>query len=504
MKPRRVLALFAIFVLFCLIAPADSLASQARIVRLSHIDGNVQIDRPGVDREKAVLNMPVVQGTRLVAENDSAVEVEFENGSTVRMVGPATITFRDLAMRDEGDKVSLVELEPGTYYFDIHHKGDDDFRISAMNQDLRVRKTSRFRIVADSEQAKVAVFKGELQLAGLGEEVEIRKNETLTLNVADARRYFLAKGTEMDPNDAWDKERDDYRETYANAQSWRYSNTRYGGPYSYGVTDLAYYGSFFDVPGYGYLWRPTAFGLNWDPFSNGAWSYYPGQGWVFVSMYPWGWTPYRYGQWVWVPAYGWAWRPTRYTYWHPTPVIQNPPRGWYRPTPPLGSAWNRTVVVNPNPDPTPRPGAWRKPTPNAQTDPKPGGWRPPRPPAEQTAGAPVAQPQGNRDRVGVRQPAEPEPGRTFHPTPRNDTPDREGGWRPPVDRPRMTPPAEAPRQAPPPQRQASPPSPAPQRQASPSSAPPPRVDRAPAPRMESPRMSAPPSRSAPPPARRGK
>ena len=123
-------SLFALVAAVCLLLAVPAFAdSQARIVRLSYIDGDVRINRNvGDGFEEAILNMPVVQGTRLYTGNDGRVEVEFENGSTVRLSGPSDLLFRQLTLRSSGDKVSMLDLREGLAYFNIERKGDDDFR----------------------------------------------------------------------------------------------------------------------------------------------------------------------------------------------------------------------------------------------------------------------------------------------------------------------------------------------------------------------------------------
>ena len=82
------------------------------------------------------------------------------------------------------------------------------------------------------------------------------------------------------------------------------------------LQDLNYYGDFFYANGYGYVWQPFGFAnsmVGWDPYSNGAWMFYPGMGYSFASAYPWGWLPYHYGSWAFINGAGWAWVPGRYT-----------------------------------------------------------------------------------------------------------------------------------------------------------------------------------------------
>lgn len=337
MTARRVrTALVVVAVLLCLATVLLAQGSRARIVRLSYINGDARIDQlAGQGEQRAILNMPVVEGTRLTAEDDSRVEVEFENGSTVRLVGPAEVVFRELSMRNSGDKVSLVEVRNGLVYFNVIRKGNDDFRIAMGDHSFSIRKTAHLRADVAADGQKVAVFKGEVELLDAPNAVAVKKGETLSFDRNDSAHYDLAKGYDPLGADVWDHDRQQDSETYASSKAYKNSLTYAGSPYSYGLSDLAYYGSWFNGPG-GNCWRPSGYGMGWDPFAqNGAWTYYPGSGWVFVSYYPWGWTPFRYGAWNYVGNTGWCWSPGGYYGgWNPVPVVMMAPPTYVRPTPP--------------------------------------------------------------------------------------------------------------------------------------------------------------------------
>jgi hypothetical protein len=116
-------------------------------------------------------------------------------------------------------------------------------------------------------------------------------------------------------------------------------------PYRYGASDLSYYGSFYNIPGYGMMWQPYLVGAGWDPFMNGAWMWYPGSGYAWVSAYPWGWTPYRYGSWTYLNTYGWFWQPgTSWAGWNTGPNIARAPQTFSVPRPPATPG--RTLLVN--------------------------------------------------------------------------------------------------------------------------------------------------------------
>ena len=69
---------------------------------------------------------------------------------------------------------------------------------------------------------------------------------------------------------------------------------------AFGYQDLAYYGGFMSVPGYGLAWQPygASSWMGWDPYMSGAWAFTPGFGYAWASAYPWGWLPYHYGAWA--------------------------------------------------------------------------------------------------------------------------------------------------------------------------------------------------------------
>ncbi|HEX8924615.1 MAG TPA: hypothetical protein VF786_02425, partial [Terriglobales bacterium] len=77
---------FIVFFVCSVLLAAPLFASSPRIVRLSLVQGDVRLDRAaGSGIEQAILNSPVPEGARLVTGNNGYAEVEFENGSTLRL-----------------------------------------------------------------------------------------------------------------------------------------------------------------------------------------------------------------------------------------------------------------------------------------------------------------------------------------------------------------------------------------------------------------------------------
>jgi hypothetical protein len=71
--------------------------------------------------------------------------------------------------------------------------------------------------------------------------------------------------------------------------------------------DLRFYGSWFDIYPYGWVWRPIVVS-DWAPMTLGhwVWTIY---GWMWVSYDPFGWATYNYGYWVNDFTFGWVWVP---------------------------------------------------------------------------------------------------------------------------------------------------------------------------------------------------
>src|ERR1700719_1393581 len=89
----KALAASAILAAAFLVVSASA-ESKARIVRLSEVQGTVQIDRGAGDGfDKAFINLPVIEGAKLKTGKDGRAEVEFEDGSALRLAPDTEVEF---------------------------------------------------------------------------------------------------------------------------------------------------------------------------------------------------------------------------------------------------------------------------------------------------------------------------------------------------------------------------------------------------------------------------
>lgn len=324
-------------------ADDDQPASHARIVRLSYVEGRVQVSRAqGGGYQNATMNVPLVQNDQVRTGDDGWAEVQFENGSTIRLAPDSQITFSLMTRFASGATGTEVNLDQGEAEFAVAAGNDDGpFRVNVRQCVISLKHSSRFRVTTEnSNPLELVVWKGEVGVFNPdnGQEASVKKHEVFTLDPMDAGHYLLERNPEADDLDTWANQRDEYLQTFA-ANNRSYTQS----PYQYGASDLNYYGQYYNVPGYGNLWQPYGVGLGWDPFMNGYW-----YGDTWVSAYPWGWMPYRFGQWVFVPGWGWLWQPGLWNRWVPVPPVVNPPNGFRAPVPPPATA--ATGVDNPRLD----------------------------------------------------------------------------------------------------------------------------------------------------------
>ena len=355
-------------ILLVALAIPASANSKARIVRLSDVQGTVQIERaPGDGFDQAFMNLPVIEGTKIKTGKDGRAEIEFEDGSALRLAPGSEISFASLSLGDEGQKLNTVDLLAGTVYADLHLKSayekktGDQFQLNFSHESLTVQQSAHFRAeLAGSAHATLAVFKGKVRATGPSGLFDLADKRSATISFAkDAAKnqeaataadsskndaaqkdtFKIAKNYETEPTDAWDHQQSDYHDRYATTTN----SASLASPYAYGMSDLNYYGSFMMVPGYGSVWQPYLIGATWSPFLDGAWSFYPGMGYMWVSGYPWGWMPYNYGNWAFAQGFGWVWQPGNWNSWNAYPSVVNAPARTLMP--PAPTTGHQTVMV---------------------------------------------------------------------------------------------------------------------------------------------------------------
>src|ERR1700692_3849099 len=148
----------------CALIAVPALAdSQARIVRLSDVQGSVQIDKnTGLGFENAFLNLPITQGAQVRTHDRGRAEIEFEDGSTLRLTPNTTVEFSTLGLSDSGKRMSVINLVVGMAYVNWLGKSGDAFSLNFSREKLALDHAAHFWVQASSEGTRMAVFKGNV------------------------------------------------------------------------------------------------------------------------------------------------------------------------------------------------------------------------------------------------------------------------------------------------------------------------------------------------------
>jgi FecR protein len=279
-------------------------APGVRIVRLSQVNGEVQLDRQtGKGFEAAFANLPIIQGGRL-RTGDGVAEVEFEDNSSLRLTPNSIVEFPILAARPDGTRASTVHVVQGAIYVSLTKSKDSSINVTFGKETLALSPSAHIELALNGPQPRLDVLDGTVEAVNGATTTTVGKKKALLFDSANASAPTLLSKNEKGPYDDWDKHAVEYHNRLAP------TNGNYGStPYAYGLADMNYYGGFSSIGGCGMMWRPYLASANWSPYSNGLWAWYPSAGYSWVSPYPWGWTAFHSGSWNLCNG-SWGWQPT--------------------------------------------------------------------------------------------------------------------------------------------------------------------------------------------------
>jgi hypothetical protein len=182
----------------CAMAVPALADSQARIVRLSDVHGAVEIDKnAGNGYERAFVNLPLTQGAILRTQDEGRAEVEFEDGSTLRLTPHTTVEFKSLSLSD-GKHISELNLTDGKAYVNWLGKSGDALTLNFSRDKMTLLHVAHFRVETAPALAEVAVFKGEVEVVGPSGTLALGKKKMATFDPAADDKATLAK--DMPPN----------------------------------------------------------------------------------------------------------------------------------------------------------------------------------------------------------------------------------------------------------------------------------------------------------------
>ncbi len=298
-----------------LLVPAYAFSSNLGWMRISLIEGDVQMKTPEAgDWGLASINGPLEEGDQVWVPEGGRVELQLNTGTYIRLDQNSALQM--LSMDKDS---SQFYLSQGNAYIYYDAPRGSVIQVDTPDASTRAFDRAIFRIDMSDQYTDVAVYKGYVEAENKVGETRINAGQMLSLG-----QNTDGEVAPMGPPDEWEKwnkTRND-RVLARKGESSRYLPSELGA-YSY---DFDNSGRWVQVPEYGNVWTPTVgIGASWSPYREGRWIWRGGD-YVWVAYEPWGWAPYHYGRWSFAASIGWFWVPPARgaVYWGPGYV------GWVR------------------------------------------------------------------------------------------------------------------------------------------------------------------------------
>jgi len=290
-----------------------------QLTRISIIEGNVGYQRvPDEEWAAASVNMPLEPGDRIYTGHGGRVEIEFEEGSVLRLSENTDIEILTL---DE----DFVQIRMLLGIASITAEQGVDFEIGTPAAAFSTETNGIYRFeVSEDGRSEAIVRKGRLETIN-NNFTRVARNGELVRVYPDATGPEVMAYNGRDAWDEWTDRRDADRRPSSTARRYIPNNV------SIGVSELDRNGRWVYVTNYGWGWVPYSVASGWSPYSVGRWVYRPLYGWTWVSYETWGWLPYHYGRWYMDARYGWTWFPgesVTFRFWSPGLVVFYRGSGW--------------------------------------------------------------------------------------------------------------------------------------------------------------------------------
>ncbi|MDE2127243.1 MAG: FecR domain-containing protein [Armatimonadetes bacterium] len=282
-----------------------------RLARFSAIDGQVSW-RPdaGQSWSDASINQPLRQGSQIWVSGSARAEVQFDDGSALRLGNGAVITLQTLYSDSQGEFTEL-SLQNGSAELHVSHQ-HSIYQVDSPLASVKADGPVGFRVNA-GQAVGVAVYSGRAQVQGQQGTSWVDASQYLYIQDASSQ-FEVSPLPAQDSFDTWNAQRDE--QLYAPNQGDSYLPP----DVALVAGNLGDYGVWQEDSQWGHVWVPRVGRRDWRPYSDGHWAWVDPFGWTWVSNEPWGWAPYHYGTWIDEP-YGWAWCPGPETqYWSPAVV----------------------------------------------------------------------------------------------------------------------------------------------------------------------------------------
>jgi hypothetical protein len=189
--------------------PAATSLSHARVVSLSMVQGVVAVRKPDTGTwVRATLSAPIEEGFTIATERNSFAEVQFENGSTMRIGEFSRVEFKQLALAPHSGHVNRMSLVVGVATINVIPARHDVYVVMASGVNITPHGRAEFRTDLKGGHMRVEVFNGRVLAADSKESEVLAKNHALAYDYRSGAAFQETKAIQRDAWDKWVQERD--------------------------------------------------------------------------------------------------------------------------------------------------------------------------------------------------------------------------------------------------------------------------------------------------------
>jgi hypothetical protein len=267
----------------------------SRVARLNLINGQVSFQPASLDTwTSATLNYPLTTGDHLYTDTDSQAELHI-GPNAIRLNAHTNFGFLNL-----DDRTVQMRFTEGGMEVRVRALSDQDaYEIDTPNGAISLLRPGDYRVDTDPERnaSMVTVFSGEVEITANGTSFAVHPRQTAYFGEGGAPDIRAAN-----PPDEFDRFTGE-----RNVREERLPPPQHVPQSMIGYEDLSAYGTWSEVPEYGWVWAPPV-QAGWAPYHHGHWAWVEPWGWTWIDEAPWGFAPFHYGRWAFAGG-GWIWVP---------------------------------------------------------------------------------------------------------------------------------------------------------------------------------------------------
>lgn len=280
-------------------------------------DKTTTILHPDKTQEMATINLPIAPGDKVVTGPDGRCEIEFDNGSIVRLDNNTTLTITTLHAPTitTNQRVTTLSLTRGHIYAMIQSYDKEICQIITPHAAIHFKQgTAAFIRLTDSRDTYIQMDKGKCHVL-YGEAIHSLKTTIITQGkdylVSPIQGLMMVEEKKDVEFSRWN---DDVNHHVQNLHQGINKIPKEIYRYNKGLVNWAekwsnLYGEWLFDDLFGYVWKPAdeIFSFSKRPFFHAGIVQLRGELFL-VPQQSWGWVPAHMGTWVWM-KWGWTWIP---------------------------------------------------------------------------------------------------------------------------------------------------------------------------------------------------